>query len=53
MTRIRDTNVLKAVDTNLLTPLKSHLKRWTESIEASTCKEKVFHIDIFLATAVL
>ena len=28
-TGIRDTSVLKAVETNLLTPLRSHLERWT------------------------
>ena len=47
-TGIRDTSVLKAVDTNLLAPLKSHLKRWTENVEASTGKggKKNFHIHI-------
>jgi len=36
LTGIRDTSVLKAVDTNLLAPLKNHLKRWTENVEVST-----------------
>jgi hypothetical protein len=50
-TGIRDTSLLKAVDTNLLTPLKSHLKRWTENAAVSTGK-KSFYVCI-LVTCIL
>lgn len=47
LTGIRDTDVLKAVDTNLLTPLRSHLKRWTEDDPVLTvCIAASHHHDI-------
>ena len=39
-TGIQDASVLKTIDTNLLTPLRSYLKRWTESAAVTTGEKR-------------